>query len=87
MTNVSKTFPSKKASKVAAYKPANEHEMVSKANDVSGFMLLQVQAAVTANGRGLFWDERVVEKKLHLLLREWDALHPGPVCLVTLVIS
>lgn len=45
------------------------------------FLLFQVRAATFAGGSGLFWDLPTVEKKLHLLLREWDATHPSQVCL------
>ena len=40
---------------------------------------VQVRVAVSAFGRGLPWDLHKVEKKLHLLFREWDASHPRPV--------
>ena len=52
-----------------------EAEHISQASE----LFVKVQAAITANGRGLFWDLSVVERKLHPLFREWDASHPSRV--------
>ena len=38
---------------------------------------MQVTEAVQHRMRGLPWDARTVEKKLVMVLREWDACHPG----------